>query len=487
MKQAIEGLEPHLLWEHFYQLSQIPRCSKHEEKARDYVIDVAKRNHLEYKTDSVGNVVVKLPATPGRENAPVVVLQSHLDMVCEKNKDVAHDFSKDPIELVRDGEWITANGTTLGADNGIGVAAMLAVMESKEVEHGPLELLFTIDEETGLTGASGLDEHMLEGRTLLNLDSEEDGVIYIGCAGGRDTEIFLKKNTEAIRDGFVPVKILVTGLQGGHSGLNIHEGRGNAIKLLNRLLWNLRKEVDFQLGEMDGGNKHNAIPRECDAIIFVASNQVKTVQEFAGRYAEIYKEEYKFVEKDVRIEVSTDGFTAPSAALTTSLRDKLLDMLYAMPHGVMAMSLAVPGLVETSTNLAVLKTQDDKISVLTSQRSSVTSRLDEICEMVYAVGTLVDAEIRQGNGYPAWQPNPDSRVLQTAKAVHKELFGTEPEVKAIHAGLETGIIGAKFPGMDMISFGPTILGAHSPDERVHIPAVEKFWKFLTAMLATLAK
>ncbi len=487
MERAIEGLEPQLLWEHFYQLSQIPRCSKHEEKAREFVIEVAKRNHLEYKMDNVGNVVVKLPATPGKENAPVVILQSHLDMVCEKNKDVAHDFSKDPIELVRDGEWITANGTTLGADNGIGVAAMLAVMESNDVVHGPLELLFTIDEETGLTGASGLDDHMLEGRTLLNLDSEEDGVIYIGCAGGRDTEFFLKKETEAVRSGYVPVKILVTGLQGGHSGLNIHEGRANAIKLLNRLLWNLRNEVDFQLAEMDGGNKHNAIPRECDAILYVAQEQVATVQQIAAKYDEIFKEEYKFVEKEVRVEVRTEGFTAPSTAFTTALRDNLLNMLYAMPHGVMAMSLAVPGLVETSTNLAVLKTDDQVVSVLTSQRSSVTSRLDEICEMVYAVGALVGADIRQGNGYPAWQPNPDSRVLQIAKAVHQELFGEAPEVKAIHAGLETGIIGAKFPGMDMISFGPTILGAHSPDERVHIPAVQKFWKFLTAMLATLAK
>ncbi len=486
MKQAIEGLEPRLLWEHFYQLAQIPRCSKHEEKAREYVIAVAERNQMEYKTDAVGNVVVKVPATPGKENAPIVVLQSHLDMVCEKNKDVDHDFSKDPIELVRDGEWITANGTTLGADNGIGAAAMLAVMESKDVVHGPLELLFTIDEETGLTGASGLDDSMLEGRILLNLDSEEDGVIYIGCAGGRDTEFFLKRDSQAPTSGFVPVKVLVTGLQGGHSGLNIHEGRGNAIKLLTRMLWNLRETVDFQLAEIDGGNKHNAIPRECDAILFVNPNDVDTVKSVASQYEAIYQQEYQFVEKGIRIQVSTEGFDVPDAVVSKELRDNLLNMLYAMPHGVMAMSLAVPGLVETSTNLAVVKTTDTQISILTSQRSSVTSRLDEICEMVRAVGELVGADIRQGNGYPAWQPNPDSELLKVAKAVHQELFGKEPEVKAIHAGLETGIIGAKFPGMDMISFGPTIEGAHSPDERVHIPAVEKFWKFLTAILQQFA-
>ncbi len=486
MKQAIEGLEPRLLWEHFYQLAQIPRCSKHEEKAREYVIAVAERNQLEYKTDGVGNVVVKVPATPGKENTPIVVLQSHLDMVCEKNKDVDHDFSKDPIELVRDGEWITANGTTLGADNGIGAAAMLAVMESKDVVHGPLELLFTIDEETGLTGASGLDDSMLEGRILLNLDSEEDGVIYIGCAGGRDTEFFLKRDNQAPANGFVPVKVLVTGLQGGHSGLNIHEGRGNAIKLLTRMLWNLRETVDFQLAEIDGGNKHNAIPRECDAILFVNPNDVDTVKSVASQYEAIYQQEYQFVEKGIRIQVITEGFDVPDTVVSKELRDNLLNMLYAMPHGVMAMSLAVPGLVETSTNLAVVKTTDTQISILTSQRSSVTSRLDEICEMVRAVGELVGADIRQGNGYPAWQPNPDSELLKVAKAVHQELFGKEPEVKAIHAGLETGIIGAKFPGMDMISFGPTIEGAHSPDERVHIPAVEKFWKFLTAILQQFA-
>jgi len=486
VKKAIEGLEPRLLWEHFYQLAQIPRCSKHEEKAREYVIAVAERNQLPYKTDAVGNVVVKVPPTSGKETAPIVVLQGHLDMVCEKNKDVAHDFAKDPIELVRDGEWITAKGTTLGADNGIGAAAMLAVMESKNVVHGPLELLFTIDEETGLTGASALDESMLEGRILLNLDSEEDGVIYIGCAGGRDTEFFLKREDQQPVAGSVPVKVLVTGLQGGHSGLNIHEGRANAIKLLTRLLWNLRDSVDFQLAEIDGGNKHNAIPRECDAIIYVTPEKVETVKSIASQYQAIYQQEYQFVEKNVQIQVNTEGFTAPAAVFNNSLRDTLLNMLYAMPHGVMAMSLAVPGLVETSTNLAVVKTTDDQISILTSQRSSVTTRLDEICEMVRAVGKLTGAEIRQGNGYPAWQPNPDSPLLTVAKTVYQELFGTEPQVKAIHAGLETGIIGAKFPGMDMISFGPTIVGAHSPDERVHIPAVEKFWNFLTAILQKFA-
>ena len=487
MKNVIEGLQPQLLWEHFYQLAQIPRCSKHEEKAREYVIAVAQRNNLPYKTDSVGNVVVNVPATPGKENAPVVVLQGHLDMVCEKNKDVEHDFSKDPIELQRDGEWVTAKGTTLGADNGIGAAAMLAVMESKDLVHGPLELLFTIDEETGLTGASGLDDTMLKGRILLNLDSEEDGVIYIGCAGGRDTEFFLQRTTQSPAEGSVALKILVTGLQGGHSGLNIHEGRANAIKLLTRLLWNMRQHVDFQLAEIDGGNKHNAIPRECDAIVFVPANAVETVKQIAHQYETIYRQEYQFVEKEIQIQVSSAGFTIPETTFTSQLRDALLNMLYAMPHGVMAMSLAVPGLVETSTNLAVVKTDDKTVSVLTSQRSSVSTRLDEICEMVRAVGELVGAEIRQGNGYPAWQPNPDSRVLHIAKSVHQQLFGEEPEVKAIHAGLETGIIGAKFPGMDMISFGPTILGAHSPDERVHIPAVEKFWKFLTAMLTKLAE
>ena len=486
MKDVIQGLEPQRLWEHFYAIAQIPRCSKHEERVREYVISVAKRNGAEYKVDGVGNIVVRKPATPEKENKPIVVLQSHLDMVCEKNKNVVHDFSRDPIELKREDDWIMAQGTTLGADNGIGAAAALAILESPDISHGPLELLFTVDEETGLTGATGLGSDMLQGRILLNLDSEEDGAIYIGCAGGRDTEFFLKLQTEAVPAGYMAVMIVLGGLQGGHSGLNIHEGRGNAIKLLARFLWKVVPELSMRLAAIEGGNKHNAIPREADAIAFLPSDQVERLVSLANTYQNIFRNEYQLIDNQVRLTVRTDGFQLPGQVFTKDFQFRLLNMLYALPHGVISMSLAVPGLVETSTNLAVIKTEANEIRILTSQRSSVESRLDEICEMVTAVGKLARAEIRQGEGYPAWQPNPDSHTLKLAKQVYQELYGKEPEVKAVHAGLETGIIGNKFPGMDMISFGPTILGAHSPDERVQISTVKKFWDFMVALLEKLA-
>ncbi len=486
MKDVIQGLEPQWLWEHFYQIAQIPRCSKHEEKVREYVIAVAERKGADYQVDDVGNIVVRKPASPGKENKPIVVLQSHLDMVCEKNKDVQHDFSKDPIQLERDGDWLTARGTTLGADNGIGVAAALAVLDSNRLSHGPLELLFTVDEETGLTGANGLGSDMLEGRLLLNLDSEEDGAIYIGCAGGRDTEFFLRLQTEKVPSGYQPVLIVLRGLQGGHSGLNIHEGRGNAIKLLARFLWNVAPGLHLRLAAIEGGNKHNAIPREADALVFLPGEQMGRLTEAAEKFQEIFRDELRLIDPGVKITVQHHGFQTPETVFTPSFQENLLNLLYALPHGVIHMSLAVPGLVETSTNLAVVKTEPDTLRILTSQRSSVESRLDEICEMMAAVGRLVQAEIRRGDGYPAWQPDPDSYLLKSAREVYKNLYGKDPEVKAVHAGLETGIIGDKYPGMDMISFGPTILGAHSPDERVQISTVQKFWDFLLALLDRLA-
>ncbi len=485
MKDAIQGLEPQLLWEHFYQISQIPRCSKHEEKVRQYIIEAAERNGLEYKLDTVQSVAVKKAATPGMEDKPIVVLQSHLDMVCEKNKDTVHDFSKDPIRLVRDGDWISADGTTLGADNGIGVAAALAVMESKNLQHGPLEFLFTIDEETGLTGATELGEDMLEGRILLNMDSEEDGAVYIGCAGGKDTELFLKMESEPVPGGYKVVRVRVGGLQGGHSGLQISEGLGNAVKLLGRFLWKHADAFSLRLMHIDGGSKHNAIPRECDAIVALPADQVEALIAAAQEYDAIYKEELKLSDAGVFVRVDQDGFDQGGPMFSSNLQSRCLNMLYAIPHGVQAMSQAVPGLVETSTNMAVIKTNEEHVSFLTSQRSSVNSALTDLADMVAAVGNLAGAEVHQGNGYPAWQPNPDSPTLKVAEKIHEELFGKKPEVKAIHAGLECGIIGDKFPGMDMISFGPTILGAHSPDERVQISTVEKFWRFLLAILKNI--
>jgi len=311
VKEAIEGLEPRLMWEHFYQISQIPRCSKEEDKIREYVINFAKKMGLEYKVDNVGNVVIKKAATPGKEKKPTVVLQGHMDMVCEKNKSTEHDFTKDAIRLVRDGDWITADGTTLGADNGIGVAAALAVLESTDLVHGPVEALFTIDEETGLTGANEIAPDMLEGRILLNMDSEEDGALYIGCAGGKDTEIYLDIETEAVPKGFRTVQIKLSGLAGGHSGLNIHEGRGNAVKLLNRFLWKTLPQVGGRLASFEGGSKHNAIPREADAIVFLPEQKLETLKEISAEYDAIYKNELKAIDPNVKLEILESGFNVP--------------------------------------------------------------------------------------------------------------------------------------------------------------------------------
>ena len=486
MKEVIQGLEPQLLWDHFYLISQIPRCSKHEGQVREYVLEVTKRNGLEYRVDSTGNVVIKRPATSGCENKPVVVLQSHLDMVCEKNRSTQHDFSKDPIKLRREHDWVTAEGTTLGSDNGIGVAASLAVLESKNIKHGPLEFLFTISEETGLTGAKNLANDMLEGCILINMDSEEDGALFIGCAGGKDTELFLKLETESPPPGYNAVRVRVGGLQGGHSGLNIHERRGNAIKLLARFLWKQAPQLDLHQANIDGGSKHNAIPRECDALVYLPGEKVADLKNAAAEYDRDYKNEYSLTDPEVFISIDEDGFSKPDKVFTADLQNRLLNLLYSLPHGVIAMSQTVPGLVETSTNLAVVQTGDSRISLVTSQRSSVQSELIDVADMVCAVGQQAGAEVHQGDGYPPWSPNPDSLTLNMARSVFKGLFDHEPEVKAVHAGLECAIIGDKFPGMDMISFGPTILGAHSPDERVQISTLKKFWDFLVAMLEKLA-
>jgi dipeptidase D len=483
-KQAIEGLEPKLVWEFFYEISRIPRCSKHEGKIREYVIQFAKERGLEYKVDSVGNVVIRKPATPGMENKPGVVIQGHLDMVCEKNKDTDHDFSKDPIKLVRDGEWMRADGTTLGADNGIGVAMALAALADENLEHGPLEALFTIDEETGLTGATELDPTMLEGRILLNIDSEELGALYIGCAGGKDTEGFLPIEWEDANASSKNVMVKITGLKGGHSGLNIHEGRGNAIKLGTRFLYKLNQQFDVRLFDVEGGSKHNAIPREFFAKFQVKESELNAIRNLAGEYQTMFLNELGDIEPDLKVEVEEIS-EAPSKVFSKAMQTKLIQLLYALPHGVISMSRAVEGLVQTSTNLAVVKTENDQIAILTSQRSSLMSERDDLADRHTAIFQLAGANAVQGGGYPAWTPNPNSPLLQLCKEVHQKLNGEEPEVKAIHAGLECGIIGDKFPGMDMISFGPTIEGAHSPDERVKIQDVEVIWNFVKEILKSV--
>lgn len=488
MNEILDGLIPAPLWSHFLKISAIPRCSGNEERVRAYVLDTAKRYGLESRMDPVGNLVVRVPASPGHEKAPAVVLQSHLDMVCEKEKDSAHDFTRDPIRLKKRGEWLAARGTTLGADNGIGAAAALAVMTDAKGVHGPLECLFTVDEETGLTGASGLAPDMLSGRILINLDTEEDGVLYIGCAGGADTQLILDLEMETLCDADGRcVRLHLGGLQGGHSGIDIHRQRGNAIKLLARFLWEQQAAgAPLRLVTVNGGTKHNAIPRDCEALAWVSREELVPLKAAAEKYTSRLAEQYASTDPQVHLDMADTEEPSPEAVFSAGFQDRVLSTLCGLPNGVISMSHVVPDLVETSTNLAVVKTGADRLRILTSQRSSAPFALEDVCTMVRAVGGLAGARVRRGEPYPAWKPNPDSALLKTARAVYRSVFNRDARVKAVHAGLECGIIGAKFSDMDMISFGPTIQGAHCPSERVQISTVARFWRFLTALLKALA-
>ncbi len=482
MSEQITGLTPPLLWKHFFALSQIPRSSKEEKNACRHIMQIAKRKGLAYKSDNAGNLVIKKPGVKNCENKPAIVLQGHIDMVCEKNRDVSHDFSNDPIILKREGDWIKADGTTLGADNGIGVAAAMAIIESDELIHGPLEFLFTVEEETGLTGAMELSTNMIDAKILLNLDSDEEGVIYNGCAGGKNAELFLKIKSEDVPAGLKPVFVKLTGLSGGHSGTNIHEGRGNAIKLINRFLHRSLPEVDGRLADIEGGNKHNAIPREAYAKVFLPEYSTEKFMELAMEFDKMFKDEYSIIDNKVNITVDRTGFEVPNKVFTTEFQKELISVLYAIPHGVITMSNTTPGDVETSNNLAIINCGKDFVTILTCQRSVTKSQLENIYETVAACGEVVGAEVKGCSSYSPWQPNPASSLMKRAKKVYKDSFGNEPEVKTIHAGVESGIIGDKYPGMDMISFGVNISGAHSPDEKVQISSVEKFWKFTTELI-----
>ena len=480
MSNAIEGLQPGLVWKYFAEIAKIPRGSKHEEKISKYVVETAKKLGLSAKADKLGNVVVKKPASPGKERVRSVALQGHLDMVCEKNKDKAHDFSKDPIELVRKGNFLMANGTTLGADNGIAVATNLAIMEDKSLVHGPLEFVFTIDEETGLTGAAGLQPGFVESRTLMNLDSEEEGAIYVGCSGGRDTIGTWKSATDASPAGAVAAVLKVTGLKGGHSGLEIDKGRGNAVKIANRAVLALA-ELGGRLASLEGGDKHNAIPRETEALVYVPAKQWDAAVAAVAAFNKVAKAEVATVEPGLVITLEKKG-ARKGKVLKRALQQKVCQTIAALPHGVLKMSADIPGLVETSTNVAAVHTTGRTISIVTSQRSSVASELDEACLTVRAIIEMGGAAADTSDGYPGWKPDLGSAILKTAKATYQSLYGKQPEVKAIHAGLECGIIGERYPGMDMISFGPTLEGVHSPDERIHIDTVPKFWDFLLGIL-----
>ncbi len=485
MASPIDGLKPELLWKHFYQLTQTPRPSKKEEKVRALLRKTITAMGLPFSEDAVGNIVARKPASKGFENAPSILLQGHVDMVCEKNKGAGIDFDNDPLNVYRDGEWIRAKETTLGADNGIGVAAALAVMEDHSLEHGPLEFLFTIDEETGLTGANALQPGFLASSTMLNLDSEEEGALYVGCSGGKDTEARLPLAYENAPAGSTGIELTVTGLRGGHSGLDIHLGRGNALKLLARTIAALSNSFDIGVAGMEGGSKRNAIPREAEAILTAPKKQMGEIVRAIAELQAEYRAEFGQVEPGLA--VAAKETAAPKKIIGKNQKERLIDLLASLPHGVIKMSADIPGLVETSTNLATVTCAEEVCVIGTSQRSSVASEKEDIVAQTAAVCRLAGFAVSHGDGYPGWKPNLSSRALRVTKQTYAELYGKEPEVKAIHAGLECGIIGEKFPAMDMLSFGPTIEGAHSPDERVNVRSVEEFWKLLLGVLKNLGK
>jgi dipeptidase D len=479
----VSDLAPQSLWKHFDEILTIPRGSKKEDGMRRYVLFLAQRRGFRTRTDAAGNTVVAKPASPGKENAPVVVLQSHLDMVNEKNSDVPHDFDRDPLVPRREGEFVKATGTTLGADNGIGVAAMLAVLEAGNIVHGPLEFLFTIDEETGLTGASDLDPSLITGKILLNLDTEEENEVTIGCAGAGMSALSLPLATGPAPEGRATLEVSLSGLKGGHSGLEIHLPRGNALKLLARALYAAGLQHSIHIGSLRGGGKHNAIPREALAKIFVRPEDREAVTGDLEREVSAIVAELP-AEPDLRIDVRYAA--PPASAWTEEAGRKALALVQALPHGVIMMSQDIPGLVETSTNLASVEPGDGSLAILLSTRSSVDSALRATRQRIRAAADLAGAAVEESRGYPGWKPNPGSGLLKTFRALHERITGKIPELRALHAGLECGIIGEKVPGMEMISFGPLIQGAHSPDERVHVASVERFYNLLTATLAELA-
>ena len=474
-------LAPCEVWTEFEAITRVPRPSKKEEKIRDYLVGWAKEHGLEYRCDATGNVVIRKPATTGYEGRPTVILQSHMDMVCEKNSDVAFDFEHDAIRTRIDDGWVRAEGTTLGADDGIGMAAALAMLASATVAHPALEALFTVDEETGLTGAFGLGEGMLTGKYLINLDSEDEGEIFIGCAGGIDTLATILYTPEPAPAGLVWFRIALSGLKGGHSGDDIDKGRGNSNKLLNRFLRYGTREFGLRLAQFDGGNLRNAIAREAHAVIAIPEADKHALRTDLNVFAAQAEAEYAVADPDLQFTLESEN--PRTKAIDKDTAKRLLQALYAAPHGVYAMSQDIPGLVETSTNLASVKMKPDNIiRIETSQRSSTESSKQDIANMVRTVFEMAGANVSFGDGYPGWKPNPHSEILEVAAESYKRLFGVDAQIKAIHAGLECGLFLDKYPSLDMISFGPTLQGVHSPDERMLIPTVQKFWDHLLDIL-----
>jgi dipeptidase D len=480
MDEALKGLEPELVWNYFDEIRKIPRCSKNEAQAVEYVMQTAEKLGLEAKKDEAGNAVIIKPASLGYENHPSVCLQGHLDMVCEKNADVEFDFAKDPIQLKREDKFIKAQGTTLGSDNGIGCAMMLAAAEEKNLKHPQLELLFTVDEETGLTGASKLTGEFLKSRKLINADSEDLDTITIGCAGGGDTSLNLSLGDKSQVVGLSGMEIMVKGLKGGHSGVDIHLGRANAIKCLARVLFGIANQQKVMLVEIAGGSKRNAIPREANAKILLEN--AESVKEIIEKTVHELSDEYEGIEEG--IEIATTLFEG-SQGYSQEATMNLISLLSVLPHGYLAFNPHIPDLVDTSTNLATVNMQDNEIIIGCNTRSSMNSAIESVQNQLVAQAQLAGAKATISDAYPSWKPNMSSELLALAKNTYKEKFGENPKIKAIHAGLETGIIGEHFPGMDMISIGPDIEFPHSPDERLNIDTVKSFWEYLRLVLEKL--
>jgi dipeptidase D len=482
MSPALDNLEPALLWKHFDAIAAIPRASGKEAAARGYVLALAARLGLETTQDRVGNVVVRKPARPGREGAVPAVLQGHLDMVCEKNEGTVHDFAVDPIRLVRDGDWLKADGTTLGADNGVGVAAALAVMESEDVAHGPLEFLFTIDEESGLTGASEFPERLLQSKYFLNLDGEEEGTLCIGCAGGINTVARRKVARQPAAAG-AGWRLRVSGLQGGHSGIDINKGRGNAVRILGRVLQALTDRLPIAIADLTGGSKRNAIPREASAIVALDPTHEKELRSLIAALEADLKSELGAFDPGLRITI--DSAARPEQVIGEADAALVAGLLASLPHGVIEMSPDVAGLVQTSTNLAIVSVQGDEVVIESSQRSPLSSAKLAAARGVATLLRTAGFEVLHSGDYPGWKPEPASDIVRKCKAVHEEILGQVPELVAMHAGLECGVIGEKHPGMQMISFGPHIVDVHSPSERLKISSVAPFYAFLTGLLERL--
>ena len=477
---TVENLEPSALWNNFTALNAIPRASKKEEHVIEFMVSFGKQLGLETIKDHIGNVVIKKPASNGMELRKTVILQSHLDMVHQKNGDSNFNFDTEGIRMYVDGDWVKADGTTLGADNGIGVATIMAILAASDIAHPAIEALFTIDEETGMSGAKELDPSNLSGTILLNLDTEEDDELTIGCAGGVDTTTKYRYKEQAVTKDNVAFRITVKGLVGGHSGMDIHKGHGNANKLMNRLLYNGNKVFDLQLGWLEGGSLRNAIPRESTALIAVSASQKEAFLSFIDEFSAVIKAEYQSVEPGLSINATEAAL--PERVVEKDDYLKIINALYAVPNGVFRMSPDIVDLVEASSNLAKVIIKDGEFITLSLQRSSVESTKEDVAIAVGSGFENIGCAVTTSGDYPGWKPNPDSAILELMRSLYKATFNSEPNVNACHAGLECGILGAHLPGMDMISFGPTIHGAHSPDERVQISSVKKFWNYLLKVL-----